>query len=315
MSRNILICWVGLLIATGPAWAQPSLRGETIVTGAIITLGDVIDGAGPAASVAIARSPEPGQERVFSAAHIYAVARAKGVALGPVSSIGSVVVRRGGKRIDTSEIKEAIRDALVEKAGVGDLRVDLANPNLAFHVLLETSNDLEVYGLAYDRRSGRFSATVVAAAGNRGATRLGVSGRAVRVMKIPVPAHRIDKGRIIAQEDLEWVEVRNDHVNAQTVTDLGGLVGMSPRIRLRAGRPIRAVDLRAPLVVEKGAPVTMVFRTRGMLLTAGGRAIDEGAMGDTVRVRNVKSQLVVDAVIIGSGVVTVRQNYLMAAEQ
>ena len=66
---------------------------------------------------------------------------------------------------------------------------------------------------------------------------------------------------------------------------------------------------------EKGAPVTMVFKTPGMVLTAGGRALDSGAIGETVRVRNDNSQLIVDAVVAAAGVVNARTRYAAVDER
>ena len=62
--------------------------------------------------------------------------------------------------------------------------------------------------------------------------------------------------------------------------------GMEARRMLRAGEAVRADDVRRPIVVTKGQTVTMTFEAPGVQLTAMGRAMSEGGVGDTVTVQN-----------------------------
>ena len=55
---------------------------------------------------------------------------------------------------------------------------------------------------------------------------------------------------------------------------------------LHAGEALRADDVRHPIVVTKGQTVTMMFDAPGVELTAMGRAMSEGGVGDTVTVQN-----------------------------
>ena len=70
--------------------------------------------------------------------------------------------------------------------------------------------------------------------------------------------------------------------------------------------PLRAGDFRKPIVVTKNSLVTMVVQTPYMLLTAQGRAIQDGAMGDAIRVMNTFSKVTVDAVVEGPSRVLVK---------
>lgn len=309
-----IFVWVFVWAATASA-TTPTLRGSVTVTADTITLGDVMDGAGAASHAFVARAPAPGHERMLRMSHVYSVARANGIDLPPVSAQETVAVHREGRRIDSRQIREALRTALATSTGDSAINVDLANPQISFYVPTDAPVGISVEELAFDQRSARFSATIVSAESSRFAARIRVTGRAVRVSSIPVPTHRIDKGEVIGETDVDWVEVPSDRINGQTITDIVALVGMSPRKALKAGAPVRAADVRTPLVVEKGTPVTMVFKTPAMVLTAGGKSLDEGAIGETIRVRNDNSQLIVDAVIAAPGVVNVRTRYAAIDER
>ena len=57
------------------------------------------------------------------------------------------------------------------------------------------------------------------------------------------------------------------------------------------------------MVVTRGQTVTMTFEAPGVELTAMGRAMSEGGIGDTVVVQNPASYRMVNAVVTGAGTV------------
>ena len=63
--------------------------------------------------------------------------------------------------------------------------------------------------------------------------------------------------------------------------------------------------MRAPVVVAKGATVTMSYRMPTMALTVAGRALEDGAMGETIRVLNIQSNRVIEAAVASAGLVNV----------
>ena len=79
--------------------------------------------------------------------------------------------------------------------------------------------------------------------------------------------------------------------------------GMQARRVLRAGQPFRGEDVRRPIVVTKGQTVTMQFAAPGVELTAMGRAMSEGGVGDTVTVQNPASYRMISAIVIAPGTV------------
>ena len=153
-----------------------------------------------------------------------------------------------------------------------------------------------------ESRSRRLAAT--AHGSSRGA-RTEVVGRAFEVVETPVLRQRMRRGEIISEDDVVWTELRADRLPPTTITSTATLVGRTPRRTLRAGTPIRAGDVHVPIMVKKGTAITMSYRTAAMVLTAPGRALDDGALGDTIRVLNSQTKIVVDATVSGDGQVSV----------
>ena len=122
-------------------------------------------------------------------------------------------------------------------------------------------------------------------------------------VRIVVPTHDIARGETIAESDLAYQLVTATNVMSGTATSIDALVGMQTRRVLRAGESLRTDDVRRPILVTKGATVTMVFEVPGVTLTAMGRAMSEGGVGDTVTVLNPASYRQISAVVTGPGTV------------
>ena len=124
----------------------------------------------------------------------------------------------------------------------------------------------------------------------------------------------VARGAVIAEEDLEYKAVPLARANASIVRAITDVAGKETRRALRAGELIRTNDLKRPTLVAKGSTVTMVFEAPGMRLTAVGRALAEGAEGDTITILNPTSYRKVEAVVIKAGTVRVGAVDLGAAE-
>ena len=123
-------------------------------------------------------------------------------------------------------------------------------------------------------------------------------------MRIVVPAHSIPRGTTISDSDLSYQTVDPTTVQAGIVTSMNDLDGMEARRVLRAGEPVRPDDVRKPILVTKGSMVTMNFVAPGITLTATGKAMSEGGMGETVTVLNPISYRQISCTVIGAGTVS-----------
>ncbi len=128
-------------------------------------------------------------------------------------------------------------------------------------------------------------------------------GHADASVRIVVPARDIMRGEVIGDSDLTYAQVSGTALPATTVTKFEALTGMQARRMLRAGENVRPDDVRRPVVVTKGQTVTMNFSAPGVELTAMGRAMSEGGIGDTVTVQNPVSFRMITATVTGPGAV------------
>jgi len=122
-------------------------------------------------------------------------------------------------------------------------------------------------------------------------------------VRIVVPAHDIARGDTIGESDLTYATVDGAALMSGVPTKMEEVKGMQARRVLSAGQAFRGDDVRRPIVVTKGQTVTMQFSVPGVELSAMGRAMSEGGMGDIVTVQNPVSYRMVSAVVVAPGTV------------
>lgn len=298
-----------LTLLSGAARAEslpPQLKVGTMIEGDVIRLGDIWDNAGDKAATAVASAPQPGRRVTLDARWLAAVAAAHHLDWRPATLFDKTMVERAAQTVDTASIETELREALALEGAPAGSQIEIANRN-ALHVVVPvgTPATIGVRDVMWDPRMNRFSATVEIPAGSVAATRVKVAGRLYATTRIPVLTHTINRGDVISERDIQWVDVRDDQVRRDIAVDARQLVGLEPRFPLRANTPVRLNDVQRPVAVSKGQSVTMVMKNRFMTLTAQGRAIEDGGVGDVIRLTNVQTKQTVEGRVDGPGMVTV----------
>jgi flagella basal body P-ring formation protein FlgA len=178
-------------------------------------------------------------------------------------------------------------------AGDVDIAFDGEDPRLMLPVNAEPT--VAVESLTYDPSSGRFAAAIAAPAIGPAEATATISGRAFTMIDIPVPNRRIAPGDTITEADIAWISMPADRVALGVVTELADMMGKSPRRPLRAQQLVRAGDLVEAVAITKGSLVTVALEGGNMSLTVQGKALQNGAIGDTIRVVNTMSNRTLDA--------------------
>ncbi|HZH27264.1 MAG TPA: flagellar basal body P-ring formation chaperone FlgA [Azospirillaceae bacterium] len=301
--RALLIA--ALCLSAAAAHAQV-LRPEAVIDGDRVLLGDLFDGLAENAGVPVAQAPAPGKRAVFDADHLARLASAHRLQWRPQSRLDRSIVTRASTVIGA----EAIRAALVQAVSAGSAPrqgrtdIELDQRTLEIHLPSHMEPRVAIDSLQTDP-TGRFTAMLVAPGRGDGAVRQQVTGRIVSVVDVPVLARRMSSGEVITVKDVDWIQVREDRSLADAVLDVEQLIGQAPRRVIAAGQPIRGRDLQTPIVVARNAPVSMVYEAQNLTLIARGRATQDGAIGETIRVVNVQSNRVIDAVVAGPGLVKI----------
>ncbi|PTW60149.1 flagella basal body P-ring formation protein FlgA [Breoghania corrubedonensis] len=132
------------------------------------------------------------------------------------------------------------------------------------------------------------------------------TGAASAGIDLPVPRATIHPGDAI--EPSMIVERRFPDATIQrfaVVVNRADLAGMEARRTLLPGQPIPLNAVAVPELVKRGQPTRLVFHDGGLIIVAQVEAVQSGAVGDVIKVRNLDSGLTVFGTVQSDGTVLI----------
>lgn len=188
-------------------------------------------------------------------------------------------------------LRTAIQERYGPALGEGDLTVRIATK--------VTGTVQQVEALNVDTASRRFAAIL-----SGPDKRQRVEGELWTEIAVPVPIRRLSAGEVIAESDLTLARMRSDQLGQRIITAKEALVGREVRRVLSPGRPVTDNAVIAPVAVARNKPVTLEYRQGALLITARGRALGNGAVGEMVRVQNLDSNRTLTGLVTAPGTVS-----------
>lgn len=308
----LLFVMAALVGAVAPAPAA-SLRPSVVVEGEIVKLGDIFEDAGPKANQPVLYSPAPGRSVNLNAAWLAEVARLFQVPWRPTSQYDHITVQRAGNLITGRDVMPMLRHVLTAQGVDPHADIELLEQRFEVNVPITTPTTIDIQNLTYDQTTHAFNAVVLVGGNDPGAQKAIIQGRTFATSAVPVLRRPMNAGQIIRADDIQTVYWRNDLLNPSVVTSANQIVGRSPQAMIPAGQPIRQGDTRLPILVSRDGQVVIRLQADGMTLTVQGKALDEGARGDVVRVQNMQSHKTIEATVVGPDLVSVSLGSQLAA--
>jgi flagella basal body P-ring formation protein FlgA len=131
--------------------------------------------------------------------------------------------------------------------------------------------------------------------------RLYVPTRVSLMRQVVVASRPLARGQRLSGADLALGTRDLGRLGGDPVRDPTRVTGYVLTRPLPSGAVLEARLLEAPRLVERGQRVRLVVEAAGIHISMTGQAVEAGALGETIRVRNPASRRVVDAVVTGPG--------------
>ncbi len=130
---------------------------------------------------------------------------------------------------------------------------------------------------------------------------------AVKVMApVAVLARAKSRGEILERSDFIMEKRDTASLRAGHFDDPQALVGMRMRLSLTAGGVVSHRHLERPNLVKRGERVMLISGARGFSVQMHGRALEDAAAGERVRVENASSSRVVEGRVTPDGKVRIQ---------
>ena len=294
------------LLRAGLAWlAVPhaghaaTLRVFNELSAPMIRLSDLFEQLEATPDRLLGPSPSPGARIVVEAPQLAAIARDFGVSWRPASGAERAVLERAGMPVPVPPILAALREALTAAGAPANMAVELPGFDPPT-VPAGSDPHPAVAQVALDLATGRFTALLSVTMADAPAIHARLAGQILQMADAVVLTRPVRPGEILAQADLSRVQVRAGLLHGNRALSIDDLVGQALRRSLPQGQPLTNGDVSRPRLVTRNDSVRMALDASGITLSAQGIALEDGGLGDRIRVQNPASHAVIIAEIIAA---------------
>lgn len=131
------------------------------------------------------------------------------------------------------------------------------------------------------------------------------TAKTAETVAVPVLKQAIQKGETITADNVTLLEIPASQAFASTVVDSAALVGQQAQRPLAAGAPVNRLHVRVAPAVTRNQSVTIMYRKGGIELSGRGQAMEDGQIGQSIRVVNPSTRSTVIGTIAEGGIVEV----------
>ncbi len=307
-AKNLLL-GTALIASTSGATFASDLRENLSVESAVIRLSDIFTDTGANGETIVMASPAPGKRTPLSVYQLSKLAETHKLDWERPTYLKRVYIEREGIAFKTTDLHSLVLEQL-RNAGVdNDINVKVHGRTRGLYLPTQaTVDDIFFEDFEVNENITRFTAIMILPTGTEERSEMRISGSIEEVRMVPMLNTVVGPGEIITKEKIKWVRYPVRRINANTVQASTELIGNTVRRALQTGKALTQNDIRAPITIAKGTDVIMRIKTGALTLTAEGRAMEDGGIGDTIRVTNSKTHTSLSAKVIHAGLVEVQSN-------
>lgn len=122
--------------------------------------------------------------------------------------------------------------------------------------------------------------------------------------EVPTPVKAVNRGEALHTSNVGWQRMNLAHVRGELWDGRGGPWQATRSIV--PGQPLYRTDLAPLSALRKGTIVSLVYKRGAVQLATRAEALSDGALGETIAVRNLQSGKQVYAVVLDNNTVEVK---------
>lgn len=283
------------------------LKEKATVTDDRIRLGDLFTGLDEAADKkAVAPAPALGKEAVLTYEWLKKLATANKIDWEPANEKVSVTIYRKADEISKEEVSRILIKELKAQGMPENAEITFQKGDFPVLVPVKSVWRLNPVFAEYTPARQQFSAKMELIVDSEKTQELSFAGKVKVFVQVSVAARDLKAGQIITADDLLSKNISQEN-NARAVSPVKAedLIGKEVKRSIRSGQMILSADVRTQVMVAKGKIVTLNYSKGGIMLSAQGKALENGGLGDIVRVMNSQSKSVVQGTVTGPETVSI----------
>lgn len=292
------------------------IKDDVTVKGSVVTLREIAtfspdtDPRVDALSrIDVAAAPSPGNgvslNRSFLSYKIGSALSSKGEDIS-LEIPPTVTLRRSANIIRRSQLEDIFKEHVRSHSAWDPEKLAFEKVEVPESVALpEGKVHWEIWDRGSDRYLGHVGLSINFYVDGKQIRNVPVSGMITLKQEILKAARKINPGQVLSREDVNLVGEQSRNLQRDVLTDVETAVGKRAVRSIQAGQPISAQMLDAPPVVKKGNRVLIVAKNEVIRVSTSGKAIEDGRVGEEVRVVNLSSGKEIYGTVKGPGMVEV----------
>lgn len=165
------------------------------------------------------------------------------------------------------------------------------------------SNELEAFFPEYGRRIGNITVGVRCNGTEEWSLFVPITVKVFR--NVVVVNKPLARGTIISEADLSIEEKNISALSSDFFSDYGSLIGMEIQRPIQIGQAISRLYVKQPIAVRRGNLVTLVAKNAIVEVRMEGKAMADGVLGNKVKVKNMRSNRIIEGIVKSSTIVEV----------
>ena len=132
-----------------------------------------------------------------------------------------------------------------------------------------------------------------------------ITGRYSYMIEVPALNRKLRRHDVISAADITYTEISVAMKNRGYIMDEEDLIGKSPTRTLQKNRPVLPTQIQEPNLVTRKQAVTMVYKSGSVVMQDMGVALEDGAKGELIKIRNATSDIIIHGVVIAENLIEV----------
>ena len=291
------------------AGALPSrsvwLRSHVVLDSGSMTMADLLPDSAPASlrqeagSIPLGSAPQPAMTRTLYRQQLQFLLRDHKALLRELALPNEITVQRAHRVLTKQEVIQAIQQATGQQAADFDEGLDLQDLHFSTLVYVTRADPgLKVIRIQSDplRNETRFQLWT---SKEPGTLPFEVSVPGAVKLPVLVSRHPLAPGEIVSANDFEVVMKPEAGIISGKRSGAAELAGLETRAPLRAGQPVTRTEFGMPVLVKPGVLASLIFQGGDFSIKIVVTPLEQGVLGQEIRVRNRETRAVLEATVIG----------------
>jgi flagella basal body P-ring formation protein FlgA len=226
-----------------------------------------------------------------------------GFSLAKAGTFSNAIVLRENCNLLENKIKALLKKEIKQHYSEIALSLEPTSIVRQLSQMLEQVRSISLQQVDLDQKS--FGVRIETVEGHN----ISLSGTYKCSKNFPVLNKNIQVGQIIREKDLKVQSISINLLNefsSNILEKTVQIIGMEAKVNMKANNFVYSDQLKNPAVIKAQETIDILFDGNGFSLSTKGKALQSGAIGDVIRVQNLKSKKIVSGVISDPKTVTIK---------